>query len=76
METSHRTQTGYNRRAETCRLRWMQTQSGYMDGCERDTIHRNTIMGAGIEADVAESPWAYKRARRWRFGVVANAAHV
>ena len=31
--------------------------------------------GRGFKADVAESSWAYERPRRWRFVVVANAAH-
>ena len=44
----------------------------YMDGCEREQ-YTDTITSTGIEADEAESLWAYKR---WRFSVVARAAYV
>ncbi len=40
----------------------------YMDGCEREQ-YTDTITSTGIEADEAESLWAYKR---WRFSVVAR----
>ena len=39
----------------------------------RTEQYTDTITSTGIEADEAESLWAYKR---WRFRVVARAAYV
>ncbi len=44
----------------------------YMDGCEREQ-YTDMITSTGIEADEAESLWAYKQ---WRFRVVARAAYM
>jgi len=44
----------------------------YMDGCKREQ-YTDMITSTGIEADEAESLWAYKR---WRFSVVAHAAYM
>src|SRR6266702_3140050 len=67
----------YNRWTVTGGLQWARTQAHTVDEHEheRGTMHADTIADTGIDADVAESSWAYERARRWRFGVVAHAAH-
>ncbi len=66
-EVSHRTQ-----RDNTSKL-----QCGHRDTGETmrtGTITRaDTNMEVGIEADVAESLWAYEQ---WRFSIVACAAYV
>ncbi len=65
----------YNRWTVTGGLQWARTQAYTVDEHERGKMYAGTSAGTGIEADVAKSSWAYERARRWQFGVVAHAAH-